>query len=546
MRNLANHDGIEEDAQHPFDVEGTRTMKLNPKVILEYSRQLMDKNTRGFRGRVTTISRKVSMKGYIEPPADEEDEDEGYRGLITEKHPVRRRCVTKFATRQESDVVQTQSSVTPIHSKDITNDNSCKRNQSETLLDHGTNNGRDAFTAEKSHNVDILNLTALFEQGFLVDDVDEMGITLLHISAYHDESEVLDFLVNRGANVNATSSEGWTPLHMAFQKGHLRIARKLMSYGADINILTIVRSSSLHIAARGGYLGCVKLILEAGVNGDLRDLDGATALHFATHFGHTDCVRLLLESKVDVNSLTNEEETPLHVACREGHLDCLRILLEHGAMTDVPNTDGFNPLHEAALHGNTDCLRVLLDLGSSDTDLIALLHISAEINNAECVDMLIKRGVDVNALNADRLSALHISALKGATESLKVLLRAGALIDLQGEAGFTALMLALEEDEVESARLLLESSADATVRQDEGMNAFHVAADLGRVEGVRLMLKAGVDVDALTACKEGGNQPGGKGRLLTALDLARRKSHMECVDMLLKSGARSSSDMNKV
>ena len=62
---------------------------------------------------------------------------------------------------------------------------------------------------------------------------DEVGITMLHRAAIDGSYRCLNFLLSRGAQVDATDHEGWTPLHDAVFHGHVRCAVFLLTSGAD-------------------------------------------------------------------------------------------------------------------------------------------------------------------------------------------------------------------------------------------------------------------------------------------------------------------------
>ena len=65
------------------------------------------------------------------------------------------------------------------------------------------------------------------------------GETVLHIACMKKERpDVIDLLVQAGADVNAQAADGFTPLHIAAIYGNLRIVRKLVDLDADVNIIT--------------------------------------------------------------------------------------------------------------------------------------------------------------------------------------------------------------------------------------------------------------------------------------------------------------------
>lgn len=60
------------------------------------------------------------------------------------------------------------------------------------------------------------------------------GLTALHQCCIDDNAEMLNLLLDYGANVNAQDSERWTPLHAAATCGHLNLVKILIGRGANL------------------------------------------------------------------------------------------------------------------------------------------------------------------------------------------------------------------------------------------------------------------------------------------------------------------------
>ena len=57
----------------------------------------------------------------------------------------------------------------------------------------------------------------------------------MHNAVDSDDKEIVELLVNNGADVNATHNGGGTPLHWAARKGHKQIVELLIANGANVN-----------------------------------------------------------------------------------------------------------------------------------------------------------------------------------------------------------------------------------------------------------------------------------------------------------------------
>jgi ankyrin repeat protein len=64
------------------------------------------------------------------------------------------------------------------------------------------------------------------------------GYSPLHWAARFGHTAMAEYLIRRGANVNADGGGGWTPLHFAAQRGHLETVKQLVARGANVRAKT--------------------------------------------------------------------------------------------------------------------------------------------------------------------------------------------------------------------------------------------------------------------------------------------------------------------
>ncbi|XP_069598175.1 protein phosphatase 1 regulatory subunit 12C isoform X4 [Ranitomeya imitator] len=211
----------------------------------------------------------------------------------------------------------------------------------------------------------------------VIDSTNTDGISALHQACIDENLEVVEFLVNHGANVNQADNEGWTPLHVAASCGYMEIAEYLLKHSANIAAVnsdgdvpldiaeddcmeTLLRAEitkrgidieaakreeeevmlqdarqwlnagnmedirhpktgagALHVAAAKGYVEIMRLLLQANSDPNVRDKDGWTPLHAAAHWGVEEACRLLVENFCDMSALNNVGQRPCDVADEE-------------------------------------------------------------------------------------------------------------------------------------------------------------------------------------------------------------------------------------
>lgn len=137
----------------------------------------------------------------------------------------------------------------------------------------------------------------LLEHGADVLAADASDRTPLHMAVARGDARVVDTLLRRGADPARRDRQGWTPLHHAAAKGETEIARLLLAHGTDPNVLSALGGTPLHEAAAGGSVEVARLLLAAGTDPSVRSKTGVTALDVAREYERSDVIRLLETQK---------------------------------------------------------------------------------------------------------------------------------------------------------------------------------------------------------------------------------------------------------
>jgi ankyrin repeat protein len=360
----------------------------------------------------------------------------------------------------------------------------------------------------------------------------EEGETALHIvsrGVYDSQEQGVStalLLLERGVDVNARDKSDWTSLHRAAFEGRVEVALFLLDHGANAKLETKGGETALHVVSRCVYdsqeqgVSTALLLRERGVDVNARDKKGWTSLHWAAFNGRVEVAQVLLDCFANTKLETDEGDTALHIVSRgvydseEQGVGTARLLLERGMDVNARRKDGWTTLHWAAFKGRVEVAQVLLDHGANtkletDEGETALHVVSRGVYDSQeqgvsTVLLLLKRGVDVNALDKKGWTSLHWAAFKGRVKVAQVLLDHVANTKLETDEGGTALHLVSrgecdsEEQGVSTARLLLERGVDVNARRKDGWTALHWAAFNGRVKVTQVLLDYGANTKSET------------------------------------------------
>lgn len=179
-------------------------------------------------------------------------------------------------------------------------------------------------------------VSALLGRGADVDAVDENRQTALHLAVIHGAVECMKVLLAAGANPNAMVTASTTgsihaslkklesqtryrvqkmPLHLAFEEPDqhrlCEMVQLLLEAGANIFGRDFNGETCLHIAAKGGNTAAVQELICSNFYGNMylsiKDNDGRSARDCAEQMGHKKVAELLE---------TAESENPLGIRSR--------------------------------------------------------------------------------------------------------------------------------------------------------------------------------------------------------------------------------------
>ncbi|XP_034056164.1 histone-lysine N-methyltransferase EHMT1a isoform X4 [Gymnodraco acuticeps] len=222
----------------------------------------------------------------------------------------------------------------------------------------------------------------------------------------------------------------------------------------------------------------------------------------------------------------------LYISAKQGELQKVIQLLVDGKdpnfLMEGPNR--VTPLHAAAAEGHQEICHMLVQAGANldmcDEEQRTPLMAACENNHVDTVKYLLRAGAAVSHKDIMGFTCLHLAAKLGHHDIIHHLLsKASKYINCQDDGGWTPITWAIEHKHRELVHLLLARGADVNIRDKEENVCVHWAALSGCDDLAQALLEARCDLSAVNVHGD------------SALHVAARENHLECVMLFLSRGA---------
>uniref|UniRef100_A0A8C0UUE7 Poly [ADP-ribose] polymerase n=1 Tax=Cyanistes caeruleus TaxID=156563 RepID=A0A8C0UUE7_CYACU len=392
---------------------------------------------------------------------------------------------------------------------------------------------------EACRNGDVTRVKRLVDTGNVnAKDMAGRKSTPLHFAAGFGRKDVVEHLLQTGANVHARDDGGLIPLHNACSFGHAEVVSLLLCQGADPNARDNWNYTPLHEAAIKGKIDVCIVLLQHGADPNIRNTDGKSALDLAdpsakavltgeykkdelleaARSGNEEkLMALLTPLNVNCHASDGRKSTPLHLAAGYNRVRIVQLLLQHGA--DVHAKDkGYlfsywrcfltNP-RLFLLHGADPTL--VNCHGKSAVDMAPTPELRERLTYEFKGHSLLQAAREADLAKVKKTLALeiinfkqpqsHETALHCAVAAVhpkrkqvtELLLRKGANVNEKNKDFMTPLHVAAEKAHNDVMEVLHKHGAKMNALDTLGQTALHRAALAGHLQTCRLLLSYGSD-----------------------------------------------------
>ncbi len=389
-----------------------------------------------------------------------------------------------------------------------------------------------------------------------VDKIGKYAYVPLNWAINVQSPELIQFLVEKGANPNYKSPQGQTLIFQPCMLNWHETVKALLENGADANMLDAIQANPLLVSARSGATECVNLLLPKTTDLEAKDLTGMNVLHYAVQSGKlpllesvanakvnlnaTDLqlrtalhiatdqnspnlaiIQLLIETGIDLEAKDNSGNTVLHLASEDNKLELCQILVKAGASLETKNGSGKTALELAKSNNHTELASFLQNptknatVGDSNSEAVQLAVLDTKLRNAlkiQDTDLVKKLIAELKEKGADlerkskvilQTPLLEFLSINPNFSLTKLLVESGATIsatNYQGQSGLHLIMNRMwgvnDLDEYfKIANLLISKGLKIDLADTNGNTALMLASENGNLNAGKWLLKNGAKLD---------------------------------------------------
>jgi ankyrin repeat protein len=207
----------------------------------------------------------------------------------------------------------------------------------------------DLFDAIRNDSLSDVKLL-IIDQKVDIDSIKGNNTPLMY-ATYTGNKEILQFLLDNGANINICCDDNSSSaLTIAVNNKSFDIVELLINHGADVNHKYFMPltwdkiddsafygqrnkgTTILMVASANGYNDLIKLLLKNNANIDDYDDSGYTALLYAIVYNQIEAANILISNKANVNYNNNDNKvSPFLMACAISDINTVKLMYANGA-----------------------------------------------------------------------------------------------------------------------------------------------------------------------------------------------------------------------
>lgn len=210
---------------------------------------------------------------------------------------------------------------------------------------------------------------------------------------YRSRATIVKMLLAAGADVNEKGNINFTPLIQAASGQNPELVEMLLDAGANIEAADVYGYRAMHKAACSNRRN-IEILHAYGAQLESRSIFGETPLLCATQSPGTERIDYLIRIGADTATRSSSGLNALYHAVYAGQYRNAQTLLSYGvSVSDTEYSTGYTPLFVATKKSDKDMMKLLIEnrsnINSTDNNGRTIMHHLVELGDYQLLEWLI-------------------------------------------------------------------------------------------------------------------------------------------------------------
>ena len=301
--------------------------------------------------------------------------------------------------------------------------------------------------------------------------------TILHVLCRNNLITVVDYLVQKGANINAVDNNGQTPIHHIAIAGDCDNIERLDNIqNVHYNEVDKLGRTPFSYACQHSSGQLLGFLLEHGASVNSVDLSGTPPINYSVREGNFDSFRFLMRNEASPFASDEKRVAPIHIAAEKGLMDILYELVRIPGQLRLRDSEGNTPLHYAVRNNQLAVIRLITRDPTTISELNnnhdTPLTLAANDSNIDLVNYFFSLGAHFSPSQA--YNSLTGPLSRHEYEFARQMLEHGLHPHLK--SGKNSLLIwAVERKDLDTIRWLITTARVMKPIKDQDFTAFAVA-----------------------------------------------------------------------
>ena len=159
-------------------------------------------------------------------------------------------------------------------------------------------------------------------------ECDNFGLRPIHIICQYGTLEMLQYIVNKGVDLECQTNNKTRPIHYICKFGTFEMLQYIVNKGVDLECQTKEKWRPIHYICKFGTFEMLQYIVNKGVDLECQTKEKWRPIHFICEHGTLEMLKYIVDKRVDLECENKDKKRPIHIICQYRTFDMIEYIMD--------------------------------------------------------------------------------------------------------------------------------------------------------------------------------------------------------------------------